>query len=92
MVKLTQETLIIELNFTAHAEDMLKERNIALEWVERTIAEPMRTERNEDGTVHYLKPIREHGGRVLRVVTRQEGESPMIIVTLFFDRREWRNI
>ncbi len=65
---------------------MLKERGIAREWVMRVIAEPARTERRDDGTVHYLKPIPECEGRVLRVVTGTEGESPRI-VTAFFDRR-----
>ncbi len=66
---------------------MLKERGIAREWVMRAIAEPARTERRGDGTIHYLKPIPEHEGRVLRVVTGPESEPPRVI-TAFFDRRE----
>jgi len=68
---------------------MLKERGIALEWVMRVIEEPARTERKEDGTVHYLKPIPEREERVLRVVTRGE-EKSAIVITVFFDRRERR--
>jgi hypothetical protein len=65
---------------------MLQERNIAREWVTRAISEPARTERKEDGTVHYLKPIPECDGRVLRVVTSPRAEQ--IVITVFFDRRE----
>ena len=66
---------------------MLKERGIAQEWVMRVIVEPARTERRADGTVHYLKPIAEREGRVLRVVTGPESKPPRVI-TAFFDRRE----
>ena len=65
---------------------MLKEREIAEEWVMQTLSEPARTEREGDETVHYLRPIRERGGRVLRVVTNPKSNPPQI-VTAFFDRR-----
>ena len=65
---------------------MLKDRGIAREWV---MVEPARTERRDDGTIHYLKAIPENAGRVLRVVTMPESESPRVI-TAFFDRRERR--
>lgn len=65
---------------------MLKERGIAREWVLRAVSEPAGTERKDDGTTHYLKPIPEHDGRVLRVVTDAEKQPPQVI-TVFFDRR-----
>jgi len=68
---------------------MLLERGIALEWVKRVVTEPARSESREDGTIHYLKPISEHGGRVLRVVVRPENK-PVRVITVFFDRRERR--
>lgn len=66
---------------------MLKERDIAREWVALVMAEPAITERRADGTIHYLKPIAEREGRVLRVVTGSESDPPRVI-TVFFDRRE----
>ncbi|MBI2860238.1 MAG: DUF4258 domain-containing protein [Chloroflexi bacterium] len=66
---------------------MLKERGIAREWLTRVVGEPARIERRDDGTIHYLKTIPEYEGRVLRVVTRTEGEQT-IVVTVFFDRRQ----
>ncbi|NQT48189.1 MAG: hypothetical protein HQ578_04370 [Chloroflexi bacterium] len=41
---------------------MLKERGIAREWVTQALSEPARTERRDDSTIHYLKPIPEHEG------------------------------
>jgi hypothetical protein len=70
---------------------MLKERSIALEWVVRTVSEPVITERKDDGTIHYLKSIPEHDGRTLRVVTVQESNIPRVI-TMFFDRRVKREL
>jgi hypothetical protein len=69
---------------------MVKERGITEEWVMETLSQPARTEQRDDGTVHYLKPISQHEGRVLRVVTSPESDPPRII-TAFFDRRERRS-
>jgi len=79
------------LQLTAHALDMLKERGIAREWVDRALTSPARTETRDDGTVHYMRPVPEHGGRVLRVVVNPEHDPPQV-VTVFFDRRMGRKI
>jgi ribonuclease PH len=65
---------------------MLRERNIAEEWVWRTIATPKRKRKGEDDNMHYTKPIKERQGRVLHVVVNQNAE-PQRIITVFFDRR-----
>jgi hypothetical protein len=65
---------------------MLRERDISESWVLRALASPDRREPAVNGTVHLLKAIPEHGGRVLRVVVQPDGASGRI-VTLFFDRR-----
>lgn len=72
-----------------HFEDMLKERGIALEWAERAITTPDRTENHDDGTIHFIKRIPEFGNRWLRVIVRA-GVVPGRRVTVFFDRRLWR--
>jgi hypothetical protein len=76
----------MQLDYTAHARDMLAERRIPDGWVARTVESPLRTESHDDGTTHYLSTVPEHGGRVLRVVVSEE-TSPPIVVTVFFDRR-----
>lgn len=79
------------IQFTPHALEMLKERGIAKEWVDRALASPAQTETRADGTVHYLSPVPERGGRVLRVVVNPEHDPPLV-VTVFFNRRVGRKI
>ena len=79
------------IEFTTHAKIMLQERGIPLEWIERTIEKPHSKETNEDGTIHYLMPIPEHGGRILRVIVNPQ-KGPFMVVTMFFDRRLGRQL
>ncbi len=76
----------MRLRLTTHAQTAIDERGIDLAWVERTIDDPARTDTPGDGTTHFLAPIPERGGRVLRVITRS-GSSPPMVITMFFDRR-----
>lgn len=71
---------------SVHFLDMLKEREIRMEWVNRTLDKPDRTEERTDGTRHYLKQIPESGQRWLRVVVNVAATPPKRI-TAFFDRR-----
>ena len=76
-----------DIEFSAHAKGMLKERKIFEEWVWRTINTPDRKRRRaDDGNMHYSKAIKEREGKVLHVVINQDVQ-PFRIVTLFFDRR-----
>ncbi len=77
---------MIEYHVSEHAVDMLKERGIQESWVNQTLAEPQTKKVMPDGTTHYMRPIKEHGGRFLRVVVN-EGPAPGKIITVFFDRR-----
>ncbi|MFH1485438.1 MAG: DUF4258 domain-containing protein [Chloroflexota bacterium] len=80
-----------DYEFSEHAYVMLKERNIQEVWVQRAIENPDVKEEKQDGTVHYLRAIPEHGYRYLRVVVNPEAE-PQRVVTLFFDRRTGRSV
>ena len=71
---------------TKHFEEMMIERNIPVELVESTIANPDRIENNDDGTQHYLKQFKSFGNRWLRVVVNVN-KKPYTKVTVFFDRR-----
>jgi hypothetical protein len=71
---------------TAHPREMLTERNVAAEWVQRAISTPDEKRMGEEGHTHYLKTIEENGGRVLRVVVNTQVD-PWRVVTAFFDRR-----
>jgi hypothetical protein len=71
---------------TTHFLKMLSERDIEEQWVDRALSEPDQIEEHEDGTKHYLKQIREHDNRWLRVIVSFEPGPPRA-VTVFFDRR-----
>ncbi len=75
-----------EYQFSEHAYDMLRERQIREEWVNLATEDPDKEEVKEDGTVHYIRAIQDHGGRYLRVVINPHVQ-PRRIVTVFFDRR-----
>lgn len=76
-----------DFEFSSHAQDMLKERNLAIEWVWQTLNSADQSEFHvEDGNWHYTKAIREKDNRVLRIVVNQNA-SPYRVVTVFFDRR-----
>lgn len=76
----------MEIDLSGHFGDMLEERGIALDWVQRAIDVPDETEDHDDGTRHYLKRIPEFEDRWLRVVINV-GKQPKKGVTAFFDRR-----
>lgn len=81
---------MIEYEFSEHAYDMLRERNIRESWVKLAIEDPEKKEPKDDGTVHYIRAIEQYGGRYLRVVVNPD-VRPQRIVTVFFDRRIGRS-
>jgi len=48
---------VIDYEFSEHAYEMMKERNIQKDWVKLAIEDPERKEQMDDGTVHYIKAI-----------------------------------
>ena len=76
----------MDIEFSKHAQEVIRERHIPEDWVRRTIAQPDRHEAPPDGTMHYIKAIPEHGERYLRVVINP-AVTPQRVVTVFFDRR-----
>jgi len=75
-----------EYTFTAHARDMLREREISEEWVSKGINLPDEKKMGKDGNIHYFKSLPERENRVLHIVVN-ETVKPNRIVTLFLDRR-----
>ncbi|GDX09978.1 hypothetical protein LBMAG57_17500 [Verrucomicrobiota bacterium] len=73
---------------TLHAKVALAEREILLEWMERTLAAPeLCLPDPDDATVERrYRRIPEHGGRVLRVAVNTAVE-PERVVSVFFDRK-----
>ncbi|HRU04295.1 MAG TPA: hypothetical protein P5137_00810 [Candidatus Brocadiia bacterium] len=56
---------------------------IRLEWIEQVISNPIREARQSDGRIRRWGKIAEAGGRVLRVVLLEDGET---VHNAFFDR------
>ncbi len=78
----------MDYNLTEHARDALKKRQIALEWLEKTLTAPESIEGDSmDETLeHRLARIPEFGGRMLRVIVDVRA-APPLVVTAYFDRR-----
>ncbi len=77
--------------FTGHARDMLIERRIREEWIERTLANPelMELDPRRPEVRRAFRAIAENDGRVLRVLY-VEAEDELRVVTAFFDRSRRR--
>lgn len=56
---------------------------IEMEWIQRTISDPVRELVQTDGRIRRWKPIPEANGRYLRVVLLADGET---VHNAFFDR------
>jgi Domain of unknown function (DUF4258) len=79
-------TLSYEL--TQHARDVIEEREIRLEWMERVLINPALTEPAESDLAleNRFGRITEFGNRVLRVVVNTT-VVPERVVSVYFDRR-----
>ncbi len=79
------------MEFTKHFKNMLEERSIRHEWVDKCVNEPEKVEDHRDGSRHFLRRIEETGNRWLRVVVNIKVQ-PDRAVTAFFDRRLRRKL
>jgi len=79
---------MMHIELTQHAKDALSKRQISMEWLERTVKFPDRTEPDATDAMleHRLAVIAEHGDRVLRVMINPH-TTPVRVVTLYFDRK-----
>ena len=65
-------------------EQVLRKRPyIRREWCERIVSSPILRQRQPDGRIRHWGMVEELGGRVLRVVTLEDGET---ILNAFPDR------
>ncbi len=73
---------------TQHARDVLEERQIAMEWMERVLANPALVEpgATDPELENRFAKIAEFGDRVLRVVVNTQ-VVPERVVSVYFDRR-----
>jgi hypothetical protein len=59
-------------------------RDIRQEWIERVVADPLKQVIQRDGRIRRWGSIQEAGGKYLRVVLLEDGET---VHNAFFDRR-----
>ena len=65
-------------------EQVLRKRAyLKVEWCERIVADPLQRERQADGRIRHWGRVPELDGRILRVVTLEDGDT---IHNAFFDR------
>lgn len=78
----------MEYVLTEHARDALKKREIQVSWMERALIQPEQIEIDsiDPNLEHRLACIPDFGNRVLRVIINKQ-ETPLRVITVFFDRR-----
>lgn len=67
-----------------HIRTRSDRRAIKLEWIEQAVREPDAESLQADGRIRRWKRIAEAGGRHLRVIVLEDGET---VHNAFFDRR-----
>ena len=77
----------MKYELTQHAQKVMAERVIAIEWMERTLFQPelVLPDAEDRAVERYFRKIPEFGGRVLRVAVNTKVE-PVRIISTFFDR------
>jgi len=68
----------MDIKYTLHAENQIKERKVEKVWIEETIKHPDSTER--DGNKYYV--VRKLNGRTLKVIYVKE--KYIKVITIFF--------
>ncbi|GAB4149713.1 MAG: hypothetical protein Fur0046_28410 [Cyanobacteria bacterium J069] len=63
-----------------------KHPEIQQEWIEAVIADPVKTEEQPNNRIAYWGNIESAGGRVLRVITLEDGK----VHNAFFDRNFYK--
>jgi Domain of unknown function (DUF4258) len=79
---------IVKFQLTNHARKAVAEREIPIEWIERTLDTPelIVPDPNDPTIERCFRQIPEFGGRVLRVAVNRAVE-PKRVVSVFFDRK-----
>jgi hypothetical protein len=72
-----------DVNFTDHAEDMLKERKFRREFIVDIVNNPDWKSTCEDGIWHAFRRVNQ---KVVRVVVKGK-QKPYTVITEYYDRR-----
>jgi len=76
------------VRYTAHAETVVRERELEKAWVEETIRAPSWTEADpvHEGVERRFRAVSQRQGRILRVAVVETAEE-IRILSAFLDRR-----
>ena len=77
-------SIVFDRVLAVEKEDGVEVGRPTLEGV--TVKGTLVEEFKDDKTVHYIRAIKEYGGRYLRVIMNAN-VNPHMVITLFFDRR-----
>lgn len=77
----------MKFELTKHAEDVILERKIPIDYIERVLDNPELKEidANDMELTHYLLKIPENDNRVLRVIVNIK-HIPTLVITAYYDR------
>lgn len=64
-----------------------KHPEVKREWIEAVLANPVKTEKQPNHRISYWRNVETAGGRVLRVITLEDGET---VHNAFFDRNFYK--
>ena len=77
----------LKFELSIHAKNSIRDRNIAIEWIEKILKSPQKVKKHEyDSELkHYWGEIPELDNRVLHIVINNH-KNPVRIVTVHLDR------
>jgi hypothetical protein len=74
------------LKLSIHVETRIRQRGLQLAWIELTVGAPSKVAADKDPSLRQsFRAIPDHGGRILKVVHRPDGDDTFV-VTAHFDR------
>lgn len=76
--------LPMNYRLSAHAQDVINHRGIALQWIETVLSSPSLTVEKCGSEVHYFGTIEAYGNRCLKVVVNP---VKRLVITVYFDRQ-----
>jgi hypothetical protein len=78
-----------EIKTTRYFEDFAARKHPEVErgWIKQVLRNPVKTEKQANNRISYWSNIEEAGGRALRVITLEDGET---VHNAYFDRNFYR--
>ena len=73
-----------KLIYTDHAVERMYQRAVSKSIIQKTVENPDKREREEDGDIEFIKAVKRSGGKKnLHVVAMSKGQDTWLIKTVF---------